>query len=612
MPAATVTSADAAANNPPGDSAPADGGLAEGDTSNEAPVGDRSADGAQEDAWSVVLKSWPFTPGLVELIEDRLDIADRTQANRILIKLLVDLFEKQSRRSNLISLADIGLNPHDGGIADWLAAAMDKSCVPIRERAADTLTRVLDSARRPRRHFPHASSIMTSLWIRSTPPQKEGAAFTPGADIDTLMLDVGHNETIDRSQFEAEVANIAEVALYVHNADGRYSVREQPNPRSHLLIEARNDDNFEDGSDQRELTRLIAYVLGARGRLGSSHRLVVLGRNWQNDPWSGLDRDRRPAYWDGRIVLVAMPKACRNVDAQLGVWLKAHVHERRNTVRFLLPPEGTPNIYDDPEIVPLVRGMLLARRWEKANLDYTPCYEEFRLRLHDLIRKRYGRFALLDRWDEEQPQLSSFHLVNYRSDGTPVAEAVDRYIRRNLMATADFDSWLLEFARSTEKVVTLLRAAQEPAPYGRRTVPWVGRRAVLDKLAELCATGRVTIDLPEDAAITEPNSDDYRTNAYKRVYDEIHKNPQIERSWLKYRTCGGPHGSLTESLASDAAPLSSSRQIYRMAEAASEQTRNRIADLLETIAGPSKESSQDEASNAPDPPSDSLTDDPDI
>ena len=82
-----------------------------------------SADSAQEDAWSVVPKSWPFTPGLVELIEDRLDIADRTQANRILIKLLVDLFEKQSRRSNLISLADIGLNPHDGGIADWLAAA---------------------------------------------------------------------------------------------------------------------------------------------------------------------------------------------------------------------------------------------------------------------------------------------------------------------------------------------------------------------------------------------------------------------------------------------------------------------------------------------------------
>ncbi len=545
-----------------------------------------------EDSRSVVLKSWPFTPGLVQLIEDRIDVDDTGQANRIVIKLLVDLFEKQSRRSILIALADIGLSDHDGGIADWLSAAMDKRGVVIRERAVDTLSRVLGSAKRSRRRFPHASAVMTALWVRSIPPRCQDAEFNPGADIDTLLLDVGHNEAIEPERFEAEVGRIAEVALYVHQDGGRYCIREQPNPRSHLLVEACNSEHFADGSDQGELARQVEYVLGTRRRAGSAYRLVVLRRNWRDDPWSDLERDQKPAYWDGRIVMVAMPESCSAIDAQLGLWLKTHVHERRNTVRFLLPTGGAPNIYSDPQILPLVRGMLLARRWEKANAEYAQFHEEFRLRLHDLIRERFGRFALLDRWDEEDPRRSSFHVADYRSDGAPIADTVDSYIRRNLMEAGDFDEWMIEFTRSTETVATLLRAAQEPARNGHCTVPWLGRRAVLDKLAELCATGRITIDLASSLE-ADRNGDDYRQNAYKRIYDEIHKNPQIDKSWLKYRTCGGPQGSLAESTEERAAPLSSSEHIYRMAESADEQTRKHIAALLDSIIKPDGTGSAD-------------------
>ena len=46
---------------------------------------------------------------------------------------------------------------------------------------------------------------------------------------------------------------------------------------------------------------------------------------------------RMPARWDQRLPIVVLPEEPERLNEDLGHWLKTHLQERRNTVRFLIP-----------------------------------------------------------------------------------------------------------------------------------------------------------------------------------------------------------------------------------------------------------------------------------
>ncbi len=449
--------------------------------------------GVRPTLWRAFLDAWPFVPGLVRLIEDRIDVDDPAQSARVTVKLLADLFERQPRRTRVINVSDIGLNDDDEGIALWLGAAMNEEGALLRERAIENLTQVFDAVGRTKSTIPHAAAIMSALWVRSVTP-RDGDDDS-GSDLRSLLLDITHGEKIGVVALETELATIRNLSLFVHEDNGRYRICDTPNPRNRLLIEAHDNTNFKDGSDQRELANQIRHVIGAREDVAHSFRLVVLRRHWQVAPWREMDEECRPPAWDGRIVLLVVPEAPHHIESTLGRWLRDHVPNRRNTIRFLLPSEGSGNVYEDPELLLPIRGMLLADRWETEDPAYLDHYAEFQARARELIRKRFDRFAVVDIWDDEDARRSRFHVVKHESEGAGIPDAVDAYIRQNLVKPGCFDEMLLEFAHANETVGAVLAALQEPRPNRKLTIPWIGHSSIIKKLEKLCAEGRITLDI---------------------------------------------------------------------------------------------------------------------
>ena len=111
-------------------------------------------------------------------------------------------------------------------------------------------------------------------------------------------------------------------------------------------------------------------VIGGPEEVSQKWRVVVLKRKWESDPWSEFDEKDHPKSWDGRLSLVVVPTYPDTLEAALGTWLKHHLQEGRNTIRFLLPQKGTGHIYYDRELIVLARAVYLAMQWQKTEKVY--------------------------------------------------------------------------------------------------------------------------------------------------------------------------------------------------------------------------------------------------
>jgi hypothetical protein len=60
---------------------------------------------------------------------------------------------------------------------------------------------------------------------------------------------------------------------------------------------------------------------------------------------------------------VVIPEDVNRLDSRLGKWLKENLQKRRNTIRFLLPRNGSGNAYTDRDLVVYARAVLKAQEW---------------------------------------------------------------------------------------------------------------------------------------------------------------------------------------------------------------------------------------------------------
>jgi hypothetical protein len=197
------------------------------------------------------------------------------------------------------------------------------------------------------------------------------------------------------------------------------------------MATARNDRQFADGRDLQHLAKEIRYVFAGGDQVAKGWRVVVLPREWDTDPWSKLEPEDQPAAWkDGRLPILVFPEEPENIHATLGAWLKSHLAERRNTPRYLLPRAEDGNIFLDPGIIVLARAVMTAASWKADNAEYGKLEREFRGQLHETIRKRYSRFAILHRWNfgENRGAWGSSHL--FAGDLTDARHDTERRCQR--------------------------------------------------------------------------------------------------------------------------------------------------------------------------------------
>lgn len=435
------------------------------------------------------LDSWPFSPNLLNLLEDQILISTDAQETRDLIKILANLFKQRSKEFRLITAAGFSIEEDASGVTAFLDSVSNEYYKTLREKAQRNLSAVNEAVKQ-KDHIPHVADILSSLWIRSLAIDKFA-----GAERAVLQMDITQDRAIDDNNFIIEMDNIINNSFNIHEVGSKLIFKEEENPQAKLLAFARNNKLFQDGSDIDQLAKEVRYVIGGAEDITPKYKVVVLRDNWFLNPWESLEENDHPSRWDNRIPIIVIPEYIEKTDETLGKWLKEHIAVKRNTIRFLLPQQGQGNIYRDDELLINARTVLKANEWMSSEPVYRGIHKQYQDKLRLMLNSLFNRFAILDIWNYNDVKQCEFHLEAHQAKGKDIPEAIDFFIRQSIFEPEDFNELVLAVAENKDSVGKLLKDLQEPRPGGQECIPWLGETEIKEKLIRLCAEGKIGIDI---------------------------------------------------------------------------------------------------------------------
>jgi Protein of unknown function (DUF499) len=449
-------------------------------------------------------ESWPYAPHLLRLLEEQVLIATDAQETRDMIRILANLYKSRGESAPVLTAADFRLDDDASGIGALLDSVSNEHHRTLRSKAQQNIISVTEAVTDHSTLAPHLQEIVGSLWLRSI-----AVGNLAGAEPSTLQVDITRSKALDDNAFQVELATIVENSFNIHQDGNRLVFREEENPRAKLMACARNDKLFADGSDQAQLAKQIRYVIGGTDEVAKTFRVIALPKSWQTDPWSTLDAVEQPESWDSRLPILVLPEEPDNIDSRLGRWLKDHLQKRRNTIRFLLPRSGSTNSFQDRDLLILARAEMKAQEWSSQGPEYKKLHTEFQTALRDILKKRFDRFAVLQRWNFTEPAQCRFSVESLKKQGAQIPEGIEEALTNDLFVPEDFEELVLEAASENSTVGKLLRELQEPRPAGQDCIPWLGETSMKERILRLCARGKIVINLRQMEWLqTHPGEDE--------------------------------------------------------------------------------------------------------
>jgi len=476
-------------------------------------------------AWDDFIESWPFAPHLLQLLEDQVLVATHAQETRDLIRILASLF-KRNEEAPIITAADFRLDDDESGIEALLDSVANQHHAKLRERAQRNLSAVQDAVKDPDATVPHLKELVGALWVRSI-----AVGNQVGASPDMLQVDITRDAPIDDNAFKVELDTIVENSFNIHIVADRLVFKEEENPQAKLMANARNDKLFTEGQDGDQLAREIRYVLGGDADVAGSFRIIVLPQDWLRAPWGIVEENDRPENWDDRIPLLVLPETPDKLNTRLGKWLKDHLQQRRNAVRFILPVAGSPNVFTDRNLLILARAVYLANSWKQSNREYDKLHRKYEGELRSVIKNRYDRFAILDTWNFGDPSRCTFHEAPHKAQGPKIPEAIDKYIRESLFIPEDFEAVVLAAADNNDTARKLLKELQEPRPNQEDCIPWLGETLVKEQIIRVCAKGKIAINL-RGMEYLQKADDESEEAAWRRMRGRLGTGKHLEETHI--------------------------------------------------------------------------------
>jgi len=472
------------------------------------------------------LDAWPFASHLMQLLEDQVLIATSAQGTRDLIRVLADLFKQAGESAAVITAADFRLDDEKSGIAALLDSVANQHHAKLREKALRNLEAVRDAVPDTAKRLPRLEGIIGALWLRSLADINQA-----GADQATLHVDVTRDKPVDDNAFHVELTTIVENSFNIHEDGNRYIFREEENPQAKLIASARNDKLFLEGQDLAHLAREVRYVIGGGQETATRFRVIVLPQAWNRDPWDAVDEPDQPAQWDDRIPLLILPESPPKVEAVLGRWLRDNLQKNRNAVRFLIPQDGSTNLFADRDLIVLARCVFLAEQWKAQNPEYGRLQTKYQKELREILKARFDRFAVIANWNFQQPENCRFHVESHRSQGTAIPEAMDKLVNENLFIPEDFEEFILAAAASNEPIGKLLRELKEPRPGGQDCIPWLGETLVKERIIRLCAKGQIAINL-RGMETLQSRDGETEDAAWKRMRGKLGTGKHLDETYV--------------------------------------------------------------------------------
>jgi len=459
------------------------------------------------------VEAWPFSPKLLQLLDDQVLMATEAQETRDLIKLLVETFKVAGDASPVLTAADFRIDNDKSAVGSLIDSVANQVHRDLRERALRNLQNVNETVENPAQDVPHAAEVISALWLRSLTVDR-----LTGAHPSDLLIDITRTKPVDENAFRVELSRIREGSFNLHEIGDRLVFKNEENNETKLLAHARNNKLFVDGKDVEFLAKLVHSVLA--GADTSPFRILVLRRNWENDPWSELPPESHPQAWDNRIPLTVLPEFPANKSATLGRWVAKHLAAKRNTVRFLLPTEGTPNLYVDSDIIIDARAAKLAAEWKLTEKEFGPLQVKFERELTAKLKGRFPVFAILDIWDYATPANCQFAFDKHDKQGAQVPLAVHTTIKEAHFIPEEFEAVVSTFAKANASVADLLKELQEPLSGGEHSIPWIGEADIKDNLEHLVARGQIALNLRGSTWI-QANAGESEADALPRIRGKL-------------------------------------------------------------------------------------------
>ncbi len=454
-----------------------------------------------------VLLCWPFSPELIELLEDHILMAQAAQETRDLIRILAQVYRSRGEAVPVITPADFLVDDDGCGVQSLLDSI---ATVGAQEKLREIAQRNLASVHDVGINVPDARELISSIWVRSKSPGKI-AGGTPMQ----LHLDITRNQPVDDNAFQSELMSLIENSVNIHGDEvpgGPLWFGLQENPRSKVRACAKNDKLWHlaavptlagqtvyPARDIAHLRNTIKHLLVPDSGVPAS-RVVVLGEDWTTDPWSEVDDQDQPAKWDRPVLLVIpdqLGKANSDVSATLGPWLAKHVQKRRNTVRFLILGPDAKSLFSDTELMYSARcSYLCSKEAWGADPNYRNLHADFDRPLRNDLKARVIRFAVLRAWDYQQPKQCRFDTEKVTAQGTDIPSNVEQRILTDLFDKIDFRKFVLQAAKDSDFVGTLLDDLAEPPPPGMGdAIPFLGETRVYERVLEVAATGDIVLNV---------------------------------------------------------------------------------------------------------------------
>jgi len=461
------------------------------------------------------IESWPYATHLLRLLEEQVLIATDAQDTRDMIRILANLYKSRGEAVPVLTAADFRLDDDASGIGALLDSVSNEHHRTLRAKAQQNITSVTEAVPTHASLAPHLQEILGALWLRSI-----AVGNLAGAEPATLQADITRDNALDDNAVQVEMATIVENSFNIHQDGPRLVFREEENPQAKLMACARNDKLFTDGSDLSQLAREVRYVIGGTEEVAKTYRVIALPKSWLSDPWSSLDESEQPERWDDRLPVLVLPEEPDKLDERLGRWVKEHLQKRRNTVRFLLPRSGSLNAFQDRDLLILARAEMKAQEWSGQSPQYKKLHTKYQGELRDILKKRFDRFAVLNRWNFSDPNQCIFSVESLKKQGAQIPDAIEESLINDLFVPEDFEELVLEAAGDNSSVGKLLRELQEPRPAGQDCIPWLGETSMKERILRLCARGKVAINLRGMEFLQAQPGEDEDT-AWKRLRPKL-------------------------------------------------------------------------------------------
>lgn len=260
--------------------------------------------GSAESSNQQVIDAWPFSPELLEVLEDQILPSSQAQGLRTLLTILAQIYRDRPTQLSLFTPADFTI---DDEKISAVQSLIDAITAPGRSSLYNVAVRNRNAVQEAGISPAYLGDIMGALWMRSFSIENR-----KGATAQQLHVDITHAVCIDDNEFTDQLGQIVAHSFNIHidstGGERRYLFKDEENPRSRLLASARNEAQFTDFRDRVRIRKALQMELSP-ANVASDARIIVLGQNWQTDPWSEVDEAERAERWDrpeqrGRPVLL--------------------------------------------------------------------------------------------------------------------------------------------------------------------------------------------------------------------------------------------------------------------------------------------------------------------